>query len=60
MKGKRKNDINVEGSGGRWKCKGGGKVWWVPVGSTGKVSDGYIRDLEFNSCLYQKLIDILI
>ena len=28
--------------------------------SIGKVSDGYIRDLEFNSYLYQKLIDVLI
>lgn len=28
--------------------------------STGKVSDGCIRDLEFNSYLYQKLIDVLI
>ena len=25
MKGKRKNDINVKGSG-RWKGKGGGKI----------------------------------
>ena len=28
--------------------------------STGKISDGCIRDLEFNSYLYQKLIDVLI
>ena len=28
---------------------------WVPVISTGKVSDGCIRDLEFNPHLHQKL-----
>ena len=29
---------------------------WVPVSSIGKVSDGWIRDLEFNSHLHQKLL----
>ena len=29
---------------------------WVPVNSTGKVSNGCIRDLEFNPYLHQKLI----
>ena len=33
---------------------------WVPVNSTGKVSDSCIRDLEFNSHFYQKLIGILV
>ena len=28
-------------------------VWWVPVSSTGKVSDGCIRDLRFNPRLHQ-------
>ena len=32
---------------------------WVPVSSTGKVSDGCIRDLRFNLRLYQKLINVL-
>ena len=26
-------------------------LWWVLISSTSKVSDGYIKDLEFNSCL---------
>ena len=30
------------------------------LSSTGKVSDGYIRDLEFNPHLHKKLIGILI
>lgn len=29
---------------------------WVPVKSTGKFFDGWIRDLEFNPHLYQKAI----
>ena len=33
---------------------------WVPVSSTGKVSDGCIKDLEFNPRLHQKLIGVLI
>ena len=33
---------------------------WVPVSSTSKVSDGYIRDLEFNPRLHQKLVGILV
>ena len=33
---------------------------WVPVSSTGKVSDGCIRDLGFNPRLHQKLIGILV
>ena len=33
---------------------------WIPVNSTGKVFDGCIRDLGFNSCLHQKLIDVLV
>ena len=36
------------------------KKKWVPVSSTGKVSDGCIRDLGFNPCLYQKLIGVLV
>ena len=33
---------------------------WVPVNSTNKIFDGCIRDLRFNPCLHQKLIDVLI
>ena len=33
---------------------------WVPVNSTGKVSNGCIRDLEFNPYLRQKLIGVLV
>ena len=33
---------------------------WVSVSSTGKVSDGCIRDLKFNLRLYQKLIGVLV
>ena len=33
---------------------------WVPVSSTGKVSDGCIRNLEFNPYLHQKLIGVLV
>ena len=33
---------------------------WVPVSSTDKVFDGCIRDLGFNSRLYQKLIGVLV
>ena len=33
---------------------------WVPVSSTGKVSDGCIRDLGFNPRLHQKLIGVLV
>ena len=33
---------------------------WVPVSSTGKVSNGCIRDLWFNPHLHQKLIDVLV
>ena len=33
---------------------------WVPVSSTGKISNGYIRDLGFNPCLHQKLISFLV
>ena len=33
---------------------------WVPVSSTGKISDGYIRDLGFNPYLHQKLIVVLV
>ena len=32
----------------------------VPVNSTDKVSDGYIRDLVFNLRLHSKLIGVLI
>ena len=32
---------------------------WVLVNSTGKVSNGWIRNLKFNSYLHQKLIGIL-
>ena len=35
--------------------KGKSKLW-VLVNSTGKISDGYIRDLGFNPHLQQKLI----
>ena len=35
-------------------------VLWVPVSSTGKISDGCIRDLGFNPRLYQKLISVLV
>ena len=37
-------------------------IWymWVQVNLTGKVSDGCIRDLGFNPCLYQKLIGVLV
>ena len=33
---------------------------WVPVSSTGKVSDDCIRDLGFNPRLHQKLIGVLV
>ena len=33
---------------------------WVSVNSIGKVYDGYIKYLELNSRLHQKLIDILV
>ena len=33
---------------------------WVLVSSTGKVSDGWIRDLRFNFHLHQKLIGVLV
>ena len=33
---------------------------WVPVSSTGKVSDGCMRDLEFDPRLHQKLIGVLV
>ena len=33
---------------------------WVPVSSTGKISDGCIRDLGFNPRLHQKWIGVLI
>ena len=38
------------------------KFWyqWVPFSSTNKVSDGCIRDLEFNPRLHQKLIGVLV
>ena len=31
---------------------------WVPVNSTGNVSNGWIKDLEFDPYLYQKLINV--
>ena len=31
---------------------------WVPINWTGKVFDGWIRDLRFNFHLYQKSIDV--
>ena len=36
------------------------KFRWVPVNSTGKVSNGCIRDLEFNPRIPQKLIGVLV
>ena len=33
---------------------------WVSVSLTGKVSDGWIRNLKFNSYLHQKVIGILV
>ena len=36
------------------------KKKWVLVISTGKVSDGWIRDLKFNPHLHQKLIGVLV
>ena len=33
---------------------------WVLVNLIGKVSDGCIRDLRFNSRLHQKLIGVLV
>ena len=36
------------------------KFLWVPVNSTGKVSDSWIKVLEFIPCLYQKLIGVLV
>ena len=35
------------------------KYTWVPVSLTDKVSNGCIRDLEFNLPLHQKLIGVL-
>ena len=34
--------------------------WFILVSSIGKVSDGWIKDLGFNSRLHQKLISVLI
>ena len=36
------------------------KYEWVPVSLTGKVFNGWIRDLGFNPCLHQKPIDVLV
>ena len=36
------------------------KKKWVPVSSTDKVSDDYIRDLGFNPYLHQKMNDVLV
>ena len=33
---------------------------WVPVNSTGKFFDGWIRDLRINLHLHQKLISVLV
>ena len=33
---------------------------WIPISSTGKVSDGCIRDLRFNPRLHQKPIGVLV
>ena len=33
---------------------------WVPISSTSKIYDGWIRDLRFNPRLHKKLIDILV
>ena len=33
---------------------------WVPVSLTDKVSNGCIRDFEFNPRLHQKLIGVLV
>ena len=33
---------------------------WIPVSSTGKGSDGCIRDLGFNPRLHKKLIGVLV
>ena len=35
-------------------------VWWVPVSLTSKVSNGCIRDLEFDLRLHQKVISVLV
>ena len=35
-------------------------LMWVLVNSTCKISNDWIRDPEFNSCLYKKLISILV
>ena len=35
-------------------------MMWVLVNSTGKVSDGCIRNLGFNLRLHQKLIGVLV
>ena len=32
---------------------------WVPVSSTGNVSNGWIKNLEFDPYLHQKLINVL-
>ena len=37
-----------------------GVCMWVSISSTGKVSDGCIRDLRFNPRLYQILIGVLV
>ena len=33
---------------------------WVPVSSTGKISDSWIKDLGFNFYLHQKPISVLV
>ena len=36
------------------------RYWRVPVSSTDKVFDGWIKDLGFNLYLHQKSIDVLV
>ena len=50
MKRKRKNDINVGGSG-RWKCKGGRKIEEVVERWNGKVERGWKSvNIKINKC----------
>ena len=36
------------------------EILWVPISSTGKISDSCTKDLGFNPRLHQKLIDVLV
>ena len=51
---------SIKGTKVKQKSQKKKKKLWISVSSTGKVSDGCIRDLGFNPWLYQKLIGVLV